>query len=229
MNSASEFDQFSGNYKDLHDASVSITGETGEYFAAYKAKYIASLIVPGRGCKILDYGCGVGLLSGQLKKHLPDARIDGYDVSQGCLDQISPELRLQGTFSSKTRDLDRSYDIVVVANVLHHIKPEDRQDAVSEAGGMSEPSGRLVVFEHNPANPLTRWAVEHCPFDENAILLWPREAMEYFRRAGLDEVSRRYIVFFPRALKRLRSVETSLGWCPLGAQYVVSGTRKRLA
>src|ERR1039458_5015231 len=150
MNSPSEFDQFSGNYKDLHDASVSITGETGEYFAAYKAKYIASLIVPGPGCKILDYGCGVGLLSEQLKKQLPDARIDGYDVSRGCLERISPELRLQGTFTSKTRDLDRSYDIVVIANVLHHIKPEDRQDAVSEAGGMSEPSGRLVVFENNP-------------------------------------------------------------------------------
>jgi hypothetical protein len=154
------------------------------------------------------------------------ARIDGYDVSQECLGRISPELRRQGTFTSKTRDLDRSYDIVVIANVLHHIKPEDRQDVVSEAVGMSERRGRLVVFEHNPANPLTRWAVEHCPFDENAILLSPREAMEYLKRAGLEQANRRYIVFFPRALKWLRHVEKSLGWCPMGAQYVVSGTRK---
>jgi ubiquinone/menaquinone biosynthesis C-methylase UbiE len=226
MNSAGEFDRFSEKYEELHNKNVSITGETGEYFAAYKARYIAAMIVPRPGCKILDYGCGVGLLSKQLKEQLPHARVDGYDVSQGSLDRINPELKLQGTFTCRPRELvERSYDVVVLANVLHHVKPQDRQDIISEAGGKLGRSGKLAVFEHNPANPLTRWAVEHCPFDENAILLPPRETMGYFTRGGFQQVCLRYIVFFPRTLKWLRPAERALGWCPIGAQYVVSGVQ----
>jgi SAM-dependent methyltransferase len=225
MKSASEFDQFSANYEDLHNGNVSITGETGEYFAAYKARYIASLVVNSPDCKILDYGCGVGLLSKQLKVHLPHARIDGYDVSRESLDRIDPEIKLQGTFTCRAGDLNRSYDVVVLANVLHHVEPGHRQGTISEAGNLAGRNGRLVVFEHNPINPLTRWAVERCPFDEHAILLRPRETMQYFTRAEWHHVSRRYIVFFPRALKWLRPAEAFLGWCPMGAQYVMCGAR----
>lgn len=220
----SEFDQFSDNYHALLNASVSITGEAGEYFAAYKAKFVAAKIVPKPDCRILDYGCGVGLVSGQLKKFLPQARIDGYDVSQLSLDRIDPALKALGTFACNTRDLGGAYDVVVLANVLHHIEPPDRQRTISEAAGLLRQNGKLVIFEHNPANPLTRCAVDRCPFDENAILLPPRETREYLVCSGLRQILLNYIVFFPRALKWLRPLEGRLGWCPLGAQYAMVGS-----
>jgi 2-polyprenyl-3-methyl-5-hydroxy-6-metoxy-1,4-benzoquinol methylase len=220
----SEFDRFSESYQQLHNANVRITGETGEYFAAYKANYIAAKVATRPGCRILDYGCGVGLVCRQLKKYLPEARVDGYDVSQVSVNRISSTLRAQGTFTCEARDLGHAYDIVFLANVLHHIEPNDRQDAISHAAELLGRRGKLVIFEHNPANPVTRWAVERCPFDENAVLLPPRESASYLARSGFRRVRLDYIVFFPRVFKWLRRLESVLGWCPLGAQYALVGS-----
>jgi SAM-dependent methyltransferase len=220
----SEFDQFSATYAQLLDASVAITGETSEYFACYKARFIAERVASRPECKILDYGCGVGLVCGQLKKHLPAARIDGYDVSEASLERVDPSLRAQGVFASRISAFSGNYDVVLFANVLHHIDPKGRHHAVSEAADLLGRGGKLVIFEHNPRNPLTRRAVERCPFDEKAILLPSRETSTYLERSGLREVRLDYIVFFPHGLRWFRSFEKFLGWCPLGAQYAVQGT-----
>ena len=37
----SEFDAVASNYRELVDESIQMTGENSEYFAAYKASYIA--------------------------------------------------------------------------------------------------------------------------------------------------------------------------------------------
>jgi 2-polyprenyl-3-methyl-5-hydroxy-6-metoxy-1,4-benzoquinol methylase len=219
-----EFDQFSESYRSLLNQSIRLTGETGEYFAAYKAWFVAAKVAPKPNCKILDYGCGIGLVCCQMKQQLPQARIDGYDVSDASLGQIDPALRAQGTFTSEMRDLGRDYDVAILANVLHHVRPEDRQDTISQVAGLLGVDGRLVIFEHNPANPLTRRAVANCPFDEDAILLPPRETLGYFSSGKFHKVRLEYIVFFPRALKWFRALEPFLGWCPLGAQYAVVGS-----
>jgi 2-polyprenyl-3-methyl-5-hydroxy-6-metoxy-1,4-benzoquinol methylase len=220
----SEFDQYSGSYQELLNASVSVTGETADYFAAYKARFIAERTAPKANCTILDYGCGVGLVCSQLKKYLPTARIDGYDVSETSLERIDPALRAQGIFASCTGDLSGAYDIVILANVLHHIEPKNRQSTISQAAGLLGQGGKLVIFEHNPANPLTRRAVERCPFDEKAILLPPRETVSYLDQKGFLEVRLNYIVFFPHSLRWLRALESLLTWCPFGAKYAAIGS-----
>jgi len=223
----SEFDQYSSNYRELLDKSVRITGETGEYFAAYKAKFVAARVAPRPDCRILDYGCGTGLVTQQLKKALPLAPVDGYDVSRESLERMDPALRSQGEFVTSASELPGNYDVVMMANVLHHIEPQKRQGTVAEAAGLLAPGGKLIVFEHNPANPLTRRAVASCPFDENAILLRPGETTDYIRRCGLEQMEFEYIVFFPRVLGWLRPLEGLLGWCPLGAQYAAWARRER--
>jgi 2-polyprenyl-3-methyl-5-hydroxy-6-metoxy-1,4-benzoquinol methylase len=216
-----KFDRFAETYSQDLDASVRLSGEDGEYFAAYKAGYIRARFQPSKNCKILDYGCGKGLLSAALKAALPAARIDGFDVSLESLTRIDIGLRQQGTFTDKLEALENDYTLVVIANVLHHIAPTERQHTLSKIAGKLVTGGVAAVFEHNPLNPLTRWAVNHCAFDENAILLWPREVVGYLRGAGLANVELNYIVFFPRALQWLRKFELHLGWCRAGAQYVM--------
>ena len=68
----SEFDAVAANYQQMVDENVQITGENSDYFAAYKANYIARNVIRGEGPgKILDYGCGVALLVRHLKRCLP--------------------------------------------------------------------------------------------------------------------------------------------------------------
>ncbi len=221
---ASQFESFAANYEALHARSIKLTGEEPEYFAAYKASYIARKLGSGRR-SVLDYGCGIGMLSRQLKCRLPHARIDGFDPSQESLDRVDSSLRDQGVFTSNPGLLGRDYEVIVMANVLHHVTPAERGGLISEVVSRLARSGKLVIFEHNPANPLTRWAVAQCAFDEDAVLLWPRETTRRLRAARLRILKRDYIVFFPRWLGALRPLEPLLRWCPLGAQYAIVGAR----
>jgi hypothetical protein len=79
----------------------------------------------------------------------------------------------------------------------------------------------LFVFEHNPLNPLTRHAVNTCPFDENAHLIRAPVMRRRALDAGFDRAEVKYRIFFPHALRGLRPLESKLTWLPLGAQYYV--------
>ncbi len=219
-----EFDQFANEYKRILDQSTAIAGESSEYFTDYKAAFVERLL-GGRSAQILDFGCGVGTLSSALARRLPGVAIHGYDVSEDSLAQIDPALRQKGLFTSDLAALERSYSLIVVSNVMHHIPVEERQETINRLAACLAPSGEILVFEHNPINPLTRLVVSRCVFDENAVLLPPRELKRYFRGAGLDVVRNDYIVFFPKPLAAFRPIEPMMGWCPAGAQYALRGAK----
>ncbi len=215
------FDRFAGDYRQVLDRSVSVSGEDSSYFAEYKARYLRQFLGADFGGKVLEFGCGIGLLSGFLKKHLPAIQLDGYDVSQDSIRKVSGAFTAQGTFTSEISQLARDYRLIVIANVMHHIPPADRREVVRDLAARLQPSGMLAIFEHNPANPATRWVVERCPFDDDAILLPPRETLSYVAEAKLTPKRRDYIVFLPHFLAWMRPLESSLSWLPLGAQYAV--------
>jgi 2-polyprenyl-3-methyl-5-hydroxy-6-metoxy-1,4-benzoquinol methylase len=223
LKACAEFDSFAASYKRLHAQSIRLTGEEPEYFAAYKASYIARKLASGP-CRVLDYGCGIGMLSRQLKLRLPHAQVDGFDPSQESLGRVDRSLLAEGVFTSDLCRLGHNYDVIVMANVLHHVSPAERDHVISDAASRLASTGKLIIFEHNPANPLTRWAVAQCAFDEDAVLLWPREASRRMRAAGLRTLTRDYVVFFPHWLRSFRPLEWLLYWCPAGAQYVLTGT-----
>lgn len=215
------FDRFASDYKDVLDGSVG----SAAYFADGKAQWIARLVGSGFDGSILDFGCGIGLLAEALARHLPNASLTGYDVSADSLAAAPEALRRRVTFTSDPAELGQQYAVAVVSNVLHHIAVADRDRTLGDLARRLAPGGTLLVFEHNPANPLTRLVVARCPFDDDAILLWPAEANARLRRAGLRVRPCSYVAFFPKPLARLRGLEARLGWCPLGAQYVAAGVR----
>jgi 2-polyprenyl-3-methyl-5-hydroxy-6-metoxy-1,4-benzoquinol methylase len=216
-----DFDRFAGEYAQVLDGSLSMSGEDSSYFAEYKALYLKRVLGPSFAGKVLDFGCGVGLLAYYLRIHLPEARIDGFDVSQDSVAKVDPALSSRGLFTSALHDLPRDYDLIVVANVMHHVAPEQRPSVLQDLASRLRPGGSISIFEHNPANPVTRWVVKHCPFDDDAILLRPREAAAHLEAAGLRLTRRDYIVFMPSFMRRFRPLESRLGWLGLGAQYVI--------
>jgi len=222
------FDRFAADYEGILDRTLELSGDSSSYFAEYKASYLASVMPPGFAGRVLDFGCGVGLLSACLKRRWPLARIDGFDVSEGSLGRVAPALAAAGLFTSDLGRLAGDYDLVVLGNVLHHIAPADRRATVGDLALRLAPRGRLAIFEHNPANPLTRRTVARCPFDEGVELLPARESAGHLAAAGLRLVRRDYIVFLPRPLAWLRPLEPRLAWLPLGAQYAILGERSAL-
>jgi 2-polyprenyl-3-methyl-5-hydroxy-6-metoxy-1,4-benzoquinol methylase len=223
----SEFDSVAANYQTLVTESVRVSGESSDYFAGYKARYLRRLLAGKSIKRVLDYGCGVGSLAKHLHTEFPQAAIDGFDPSPESIREIDQSLREHGSYVSNLENLGGAYDLVVIANVLHHVSLRERQSVLEQAFRRLASGAYLVVFEHNPLNPLTRWAVSQCPFDEDAILLRSFETEHRFRLAGFDVLRRDFVVFFPRWLAALRSLETMLHWCPGGAQYAVVGCKSK--
>lgn len=220
-----EFDNFAGNYKSILNETLGRFGETLDYYTRYKASYIRRIVGDEYSGKVLDYGCGIGLLLQALKTFLPKASLMGFDISVESIGAIDKSIRDRIKFTGKVDELDKDYDLVVVSNVFHHIPIASRHDAMSEIARCIAIGGHLIVFEHNPLNPITRVVVNRCPFDEDAILLSPAELKAYLHPAGLSYLRKDYIVFFPRPLAAFSKVEPFLRFLPLGAQYAIVGKK----
>jgi len=214
------FDIHAADYETNHQSSIAASGEPTVYFADYKVACLQRLGVKPTD-RILDYGCGIGNLTERLVTQFSD--VHGYDPSTKCLDiarRRAPTAVLHHDVASIAND---SFQCAVISCVLHHVAPSARVELLERVRGKLAPGGRVVIFEHNPLNPVTRRAVAACVFDHDAILLWPAEARSLVVRAGFDSVKQDYVVFFPRSLSFLRRFEPRLAWFCLGAQTMTVG------
>jgi SAM-dependent methyltransferase len=228
-----EFDKFADEYRSLHANNIRASGESPDFFAEYKV-VDAALLAKSIGLKdsaaILDFGAGVGNSVPYFKKHFPDSRLTCVDVSTRSTSinqQRFPGMAECTTFDGATLPFpDNSFDIAFAANVFHHIDASLHVPLLSEMRRVLIPGGFIVVFEHNPWNPLTVRAVDSCPFDENAVLIKADVLATRVASAGLIDIGVKYRIFFPGLLRRLRFLERYLTWLPLGAQYYVSGIKE---
>jgi 2-polyprenyl-3-methyl-5-hydroxy-6-metoxy-1,4-benzoquinol methylase len=173
--------------------------------------------------RVLDYGCGIGNVLEPLARVF--RVVHGFDPSTESLSVASKRAPGAVLHRDLTEAPPAAFDAVVVSGVLHHVAPAERVETIRRAAEKLAPRGKLFLFEHNPFNPLTRRAVATCPFDDDAILLWPWQARSVLARGGLTDVRLEYIVFFPRALAFLRRLEPRLAWLPLGAQVMAVGRK----
>ncbi len=219
-----EFDRYAGRYEDMHAASVAASGESTEYFAIYKQRVLERILGKGFARPVLDFGCGIGNLTRLLRESFPV--VEGYDPSAESV-KLAEERTPGAHFYDDPELLPHDhYGAVILANVLHHVPPPNRPGLMKTIANVLERDGRLVIFEHNPLNPVTRRAVAICPFDDNAELLYPWDVKRLLKGAGLTRIDLDYIVFFPRPLAVARPLEPSLRWLPLGAQVCATGVKR---
>lgn len=226
-----EFDQFADEYYKQHRDNIAITGEAPEYFAEYKIKILNGIALRSGIAinSILDFGSGIGNSIPHFRHHLPEARLVSADVSQRSLDLAekrfadkSESLLISGQVIPVEND---AFDVAFSACVFHHIPHEEHVHWLSELHRVVRPGGLLVIFEHNPLNPLTVRAVNTCPFDANARLIRAGAFKESYRLAGWRQLSVKYHLFFPRMLAAMRPFEQQLVRLPLGAQYSLTGIK----
>lgn len=216
-----EFDQFADKYDEILSDSIPDGLSENPYFAEYKIKLISRLLEIQKPKRILDFGCGSGRGLPYLLKYFPGMDIWGYDVSTASLDiakDKTPDVNLISDWNEIERN---SFDLIVAANVFHHIPPNERVDTLSKCYDALDSSGKMFIFEHNPYNPATRWIFERCPFDVDAEMLSLSEALRLSKLAKFKIIDRGYTLFFPAPLAYLRRFEPVLKSIPLGAQYYV--------
>jgi 2-polyprenyl-3-methyl-5-hydroxy-6-metoxy-1,4-benzoquinol methylase len=219
-----KFDAYAASYEELHRNNIAASGEDPAYFHEYKLDCLRrKALLKGR---LLDFGCGIGNLTERFAS--PRAGLDevhGYDPSEVSVAEA--KARAPGaTFHTDVASLPSGhFDVAVLSGVLHHVVPEERRDVLATVRKALRPGGHIVVFEHNPLNPLTQRAVKTCEFDDDAILLWPWEARRVLRDSAFADVALDFIVFFPKPLAFLRALEPKLRRLAIGAQQMLVARR----
>ncbi len=170
--------------------------------------------------RILDFGCGTGDASAELAERFPAAEVYAYDPAENALSFARKKHRHPNLNFVSLQDLQvLRFDLIFLNCVLHHIEPGQRQNTVSEIARLLLPEGRLWIFENNPANPGTRWAMYRNPFDKGVVKVWPGQLKSLLLKAGLKIQGRGFLFYFPQWLAFLRPLEPFLKNLPLGGQY----------
>ncbi|MDR5835831.1 class I SAM-dependent methyltransferase [Caballeronia sp. LZ034LL] len=225
-----EFDSFADEYLALHTKNISASGEGPAFFAEYKIRDIAEEMarrnaVPAR---MLDFGAGVGTSVPWVRQYLPAAQLTCADVSERSLELAKSRFADDARFvhfDGRTLPFEPGeFDLAYAMCVFHHIDHAEHVSLLRELHRVVGARGTLVIFEHNPYNPLTVRAVNTCEFDVNARLITASKMQRACRDAGFTDVQVRYRIFFPHALAALRPLEKYLTHVPLGAQYAVYAT-----
>jgi ubiquinone/menaquinone biosynthesis C-methylase UbiE len=218
-------------YKQQLEESISFVGRGVDFFTQAKANRLLRLAQNRfgdiSGLKVLDVGCGVGLTDKLLVDRI--GALHGVDINPAAVESSSeanPTAHYQFYDGSALPFPESTFDLVFAINVLHHVAPSTWDPFVKEMRRVTKRQGLVVVFEHNPLNPLTRLAVSRCQFDENVRLVAHQRAKNLFTRAGLTFVDGGYIIFFPIKSELVSWIESRLGWLPLGAQHYLVGMKE---
>ena len=225
-----DFDGHAVHYEASVDRSVSFTGRDSAFYARRKVEILEDVVRPGlgslQGLNLLDVGCGTGTTDRYLAPRV--RKLHGVDISEEMLVKAQrnvPKAKFAWYDGEKLPFADESFDVVVAICVLHHVPVSNRFKVVSEMVRVTRPEGVVAVFEHNPYNPLTRYAVNTCELDEDAVLLSFRETVGLLQDAADVEPEFRHFLFSPLGGAIGCSLDRHLRNVPLGGQYVAWARR----
>jgi SAM-dependent methyltransferase len=220
-----DFDDYSESYNELMRERLGFFEQDESYFARYKIEIVRRLL-EGDPVRVLEYGCGIGRNICHIRTVFPRSSVYGCDVSKKSLEVARRDNPDAAFFLIGDSKAVEEFDLVILANVLHHVPPHKRTGLVHGLIPLLSSGGSLFVFEHNPFNPVTRKVVDSCPFDRDAVLLRPKEVSGLFQSSGFDVLRTGYYLFFPGFLRGARWIEKFLYWLPLGGQYYIKARKQ---
>jgi len=222
-----DYDRYRDRYGEELERAVAFAGTSHDFFTRAKAEELMRLarLHLGDPARVdaVDVGCGIGLTDRHLASRF--RALTGTDVSPGVLETAArenPGVRYELAERGRLPFDDGAFHLAFAVCVVQVVVPEERSRFVAELARVTRPGGLVLVFEHNPYNPLTRLVVHRCEFGEDARMLGMAEAERLFDENGVTTVDRGFLLLFPSRRKRVLALERALRHLPLGAQYYVA-------
>jgi len=225
------FDEFATDYRQIHNENIKLTGADSQYFSEFKVKWLRDYYGKNEPAAILDLGAGDGTCLTYFSSYFPKARLVGIDVSEMSIEEAAakniPNTEVKAYDGTTIPYPDASFDVILVATVMHHIRFELHPGLMKEALRVLKPGGKIFIVEHNPYNPVTMHMVNTCPFDKDAVLLKPGYSKKLLKDTGFRKVDNHFTLFFPRGgvFKAFHFLEKYLSPLPIGGQYVSVGEK----
>ena len=140
----------------------------------------------GPGSRVLDVGCGSGVLSYDIAEKVPDVNVCGIDIYEDYINIAKRDFKhkniryICGDALEKLPD--EEYDIIILSNVLEHI--EHRVDFLKKLNKIFSPEKFLIrvpVFERDWKVPLKKELGIDYRLDKTHYI-------EYFQEEFFDEI-----------------------------------------
>lgn len=103
--------------------------------------------------EILDLGCGNGNLTALLTESFPQANYYMLDASKEMIQlakarfSSNPRIQFHEDYFQNVQFPDSTFDLVVAAFSLHHLKSEEKVTLISNIFGWLKPGGRFVYID----------------------------------------------------------------------------------
>lgn len=130
-----------------------------------RARYFKEFVKAFSGARILDIGCGTGV----MLEHLPaDVEYTGLDMNADYIDYARRKFPNRGKFlcerfDSQSQDQWTDYfDIINALGLLHHLSDEESEQLFSCAARCLKPGGYMVTSDPvfvDEQTKLARWII----------------------------------------------------------------------
>jgi 2-polyprenyl-3-methyl-5-hydroxy-6-metoxy-1,4-benzoquinol methylase len=112
------------------------------------------------GLRILDIGCGAGVMSAHLTRY---GIVTGIDFSAPAIDMARRMVPAGRFETSRVEELPggERYDVITMFDVLEHIVEEERHAFLANVAARLTENGVVIASTPHPAH--TRWAREAAP------------------------------------------------------------------
>jgi ubiquinone/menaquinone biosynthesis C-methylase UbiE/protein-S-isoprenylcysteine O-methyltransferase Ste14 len=115
-------------------------------------RWVAEQIAVPAGARILDVGCGTGLLTAQIAARHPEVQVIGIDASRPMIAQATRKretanCRFQQALGEELPFADAGFELVTSALFFHHVDRELKLRALEEIARVLKPGGVLLVAD----------------------------------------------------------------------------------
>ena len=213
------FDDYVDNYTNLVHGQSKFFNKDRDYFSTYKVNILKNILSVSPN-KILDFGCGIGLNIHALQEKFQNSQISATDISDKSLSYIKNNFDNIEIIYNKNLD-SHKFDLIFIAGVIHHIPSANRDSTFLRLRNLLTDNGKIIIFEHNPYNPITRRMVSTCEFDADAELITKGMLINQLNHCGFNVLNSGFCLFFPQILSKFRPFEKYMTKLFLGGQFFV--------